>query len=131
MTYIIMLVSGLFGICFHILMAVRQLNNALPKENYKGVLKAYFEKDFWCLGGSVLAVLFAIFICAPHLQMIDPGAAGDTEDRFVYFMVKWARISFAVLGYFGDSIIFGLFGTIGKTLADKGLKSDPPSNPQP
>jgi len=123
-----MSISGIFGILFHILIAVRQLNNALPNQTYASVFEAYFKKDWICLVGSLLSVSFVMFIIAPylHAHADTPDKTGDAEDWFVYYVVKYTRIAFAIVGYFGDSLIFGLFGTIGKKLADKGIPTDQP-----
>lgn len=122
MNYIIMLTAGIFGIAFHALLRIREMNKMLPKETFGSVLKAYMQIDFLCIIGSLLTVGFVIFLLAGQLPTPDqPDKTGDAEDWMLYYLLKYIRLAFAFLGYVGDSIIYSLFGKIGKKLAEKGL----------
>lgn len=122
MTYLIMTIAGLFGIAFHVLIMIKKTNESLPLETFKSVFNEYLKKDKWCLVGSVLTVLFAMFVIAPQLNMVvEPDATGDKEDWLIWYLVKYIRVGFATLAYFGDSVIYGAFGVVGKKLGQKGI----------
>lgn len=120
--FLIFGVGGLLGIAFHILFKVREMNELLPNENLKSVFAAYFKKDRIALMISVLSVLSLMYFIAGKIPAPDqPDKTGDQQDWLLYNLLKYARLSSFVIGYFGDSIIYKWLGKVGKTLADKGI----------
>ena len=128
MNFVAFGIAGLLGIAFHVLIAIRQMNNMLPKETVWSVAKAYFKTDGLAIVISLLTVGTVMFLLAGKLPSpSEPDKTGDSEDWLVYNLLKYSRVAGIVIGYFGDSIIYAWLGKVGKTLAEKNIPVTDPN----
>jgi len=124
MEYFLIFILQLFGIGFHVVQKVKQLDVEHPEANVKQIFGIFVEQDWATLFGSGLVMFFhltthyIINTYAPHMR--------DAKINLGIFVIPYIMASFVAafgLGYFGQRIIYKFFGKAESYLGDKIDKS--------
>lgn len=121
--YWVLVCGGCLGILAHTFTSARRINRTLEIKDIGSVFEKLWETDYLSIIGGCLFFGIMLFIASDYidLEKLDKTDYSlSLANRIYRFKIaNFIKTSSVIAGYFAESIIFGLLGTVEMVLKKK------------